>query len=531
MVKLTINEKEVEVPEGFTILQAARKAGIDIPTLCSLEPLTNVAVCRLCLVEVKGARALVPACATPVAEGMVVRTNTDRVLNAIEQNLEFIASEHDFDCQNCPRNGNCELQILAYRFNLDKLITQHHTRNLEPDTSSPAITLNYNKCVLCSRCIRTCAEIQTVYALDYAFRGYDTIVTTPFNEGLGNSSCVSCGLCTLNCPVGALTEKVEEDEVISKISLGVGYELVADDVARLALPEEFWYAPGSFKEISEEEIKNLGFKKVMSGSFFTGLSIVAEAQEVLRRLENGSIRPLISPACPAASEFIEKFFPEFKENIIRVPSQLQLLMKEFDKKENIVILSQCIAKKKEIKSKSIDVDYVLSVREMARLIKKRGGTPDSVKVVDFKNPSPEILDYVSGGRTELVIRTLSNITGYKLEEGITANLRDPTKKVKSISLKLNSREFNFVAVNTLGELRKVLEAVKSGEKIDYIEARACPGGCVSGGGMPIPTNEVKRLARLKAIYEAYDKLKLKDPWRSPEIRAAYQRLVEAIRER
>lgn len=530
MVKLTINEKEVEVPEGFTILQAARKAGIDIPTLCSLEPLTNVAVCRLCLVEVKGARALVPACATPVADGMVVKTNTERVLSAIEQNLEFIASEHEFDCQNCPRNGNCELQILAYRFNLDRLITQHHTRNLEPDTTSPAITLNYNKCVLCSRCIRTCAEIQTVYALDYAFRGYDTIVTTPFNEGLGNSSCVSCGLCTLNCPVGALTERVEEDEVINKMSSGWSYELVADDVARLALPEEFWYAPGSLKEISEEEIKNLGFKKIVSISFFTGLSIVAEVHEVLRNLENGSAKPLISSACPAASEFIEKFFPEFRKNIIRGSSQLQLL-KEFSNKGNIVVLSQCIAKKKEVKSKNVDINYVLSVREMARLIKKKGRTPDSVEVVEFKNSSPEILDYVSGGRTELVIRTLFNITGYKLEESITANLRDPTKKMKSVSLIINNQEFNFVAVNTLGELRKVLEAVKSGEKIDYIEARACPGGCVGGGGMPIPTNETKRITRSKMIYEAYDKLKMKDPWMSPEIRAAYQKLVGTIKER
>lgn len=202
-----------------------------------------------------------------------------------------------------------------------------------------------------------------------------------------------------------------------------------------------------------------------------------------------------------------------------------------EEEENIVMLSQCIAKKKEIKSKSIDVDYILSVREMARLIKKKGGTPDSIEVVDFKDPSPEILDYVSGGRTELVIRTLSSITGYKLEEDTLANLRDPTNKVKRISLKLDNREFNFVAVNTLGELRRVLEEVKSGEKIDYIEARACPGGCIGGGGMPIPTNEEKRLIRLKAIYDAYDKLKLKDPWRSPEIRAAYQKLVETVRER
>ncbi|MEM0219482.1 MAG: [Fe-Fe] hydrogenase large subunit C-terminal domain-containing protein [Thermoproteota archaeon] len=530
MVKLTINEKEVEVPEGFTILQAARKAGIDIPTLCSLEPLTNVAVCRLCLAEVKGGRALVPACATPVAEGMVVKTNTDRVLSAIEQNLEFIASEHDFDCQNCPRNGNCELQILAYRFNLDRLITQHHIRNLEPDTSSPAITLNYKKCVLCSRCIRTCAEIQTVYALDYAFRGYDTIVTTPFNEGLGNSSCVSCGLCTLNCPVGALTERMEE-EIINKISSGVSYELIADDVARLALSEEFWYAPGSVKEISEEEIIKLGFKRITGTSFFTGLSIVAEAHEILRNLENDSVKPLISPACPAASEFIEKFFPEFKKNIIKVPSQLQLLTKESGNKGKIVVLSQCIAKKKEIKSKNINVDYVLSVREMARFIKKKGGTPDSMEFVDIENPSPEILDYVSGGRTELVIRTLFNINGYKLEESIIANLRDFTKKTKNFSLKINNQEFNFVVTSTLGELRKVLEAVKFGEKIDYIEARACPNGCISGGGMPIPTNETKRLARSEMIYSVYDKLKLKDPWESPEIRDAYQKLVGTVKER
>ncbi|HOK60255.1 NADH-dependent [FeFe] hydrogenase, group A6 [Tenuifilum sp.] len=537
-VKLTIDNKQVEVPKGTTIYKAARKLGIDIPVLCYME-LHDLGVenkpagCRICVVEVEGRRNLAPSCATECAEGMVVKTHTTRVINARRTVMELILSDHPKDCLTCPKSGRCDLQDMAIKLGIREIPGQEYAEmSTYKKDFSPSIIRDVDKCIMCRRCETMCNEVQTVGALSAVNRGFMAVVAPAFEQDLEKSPCTYCGQCVAVCPTGALTEVDHTTKVIRAIADPTKTVLVQTAPAvRAALGEEFGMKPGTLvtgKMVAA--LRQIGFDYVFDTDFAADLTIMEEGTELLDRITrflNGdkSVKlPILTSCCPGWVNFFEHNFTD----MLDVPSSAKSPQQMFGaiaksyfaeklgkKREELVVVSvmPCLAKKYECQRDEFkvdgnqDVDFSISTRELAHLIKEFNINFEELPDDDFDRPLGEstgagVIFGATGGVIEAAVRTAYEAyTGKPLPKIDFTELRG-MEGIRSATIDFNGLPINIGIAHGLGNARKLLEDVRSG-KANYhaIEVMACPGGCIGGGGQPLHHgNSAIIKARMEAIY-------------------------------
>jgi len=568
MPTLLVDDIPVEVPEGTTILEAARRVGVRIPTLCYLEGLQAIGACRVCLVEVEGAKTLVPSCVTPVSDGMKVKTNSRRVREARRTVVELLLSDHDGDCQTCERNDDCELQALARELGIKEVRYRGETSRKIVDESTPALVRDTAKCILCRRCATVCNEVQGVGALFPQGRGFEGVIGPAFCADLDTVVCVQCGQCAAVCPVGAINVKNQIDEVWAALDDPEKHVVVQTAPAiRAALGECFGYPPGTLvtgKMVSA--LRRLGFDAVFDTEFGADLTIMEEGTELLTRLKKALVNkedvalPQFTSCCPAWIKYAEHFYPELLPNISTCKSPQQMFgpvaktyyAKKMGKRtEDIFVVSvmPCTAKKFEAQRAEMndsgvrDVDVVLTTRELARMIKQAG--IEFASLPDDKMDSP--LGIASGaadifantgGVMEAALRTAWEIvTGKPLPfDGLHVKAIEGLEGVKEAEIEIAGAlpEWSFlegvtlkVAVaHGLGNARKVIERIKSGAALyHFVEVMACPGGCIGGGGQPRMTTDEVRKARIGAIYREDEGKELRKSHENPEIKQLYDEFL------
>lgn len=545
-VNVTVDGRAVEVPEGSTVLKAAEAAGVHIPTLCYLEGLNEIGACRVCVVEVKGARTLQPACVTPVFEGMQVLTNTKRVREARRTVVELILSSHRMECPTCIRNGSCELQSLAQNMGIREIRYQGELPHHEPDTSTPSIVREPDKCILCRRCIAVCSEIQGVSAIAPNNRGFDTVIGPPFGYHLSDVACTLCGQCVLVCPTGALHEVDSTAEVWEALSDPNKHVVVQTAPAiRVGLGEEFGLTPGSIVTGQMvAALRRLGFDKVFDTNFTADLTIIEEGHEFIERLTSGGVLPMITSCSPGWIKYIEHFYPDLLDHLSTCKSPQQMfgaLAKTYyaeksgiDPKDIFVVsIMPCTAKKFEAKRPEMtssgypDVDAVLTTREVARMLREVGIDLAAMPEEEFDAPlgistGAGAIFGATGGVMEAALRTVYEVmTGKTLEKVDFTDVRGMTG-IKEAAVKVGDIEVKVAVAHTLGNARKVLDLIAAG-KADYhfVEVMACPGGCIGGGGQPIGTNTERRKARIDAIYQVDKGLPMRKSHENPAVAALY----------
>lgn len=536
LVKLTIDKKTLEVERGTSILNAARKVGIEIPTLCYLN-LDGLNIenkpggCRICVVEVEGRRNLAPACATEVTQGMVVKTNSTRVLNARRTVMELILSDHPFDCLVCPKSGNCELQSLAHRLGIRDIPYQGEQSTYRKDTS-PSIIRDVDKCILCRRCEMMCNEIQTVGALSAINRGFMAVIAPAFEMNLEKSPCTYCGQCVAVCPTGALTEVDHTRQVITALADPTKTVIVQTAPAvRAALGEEFGLEPGTLvtgKMVSA--LRELGFDYVFDTDFGADLTIMEEGTELLDRLTkylggDRNVRlPILTSCCPAWVNFFEHNFPELKDvpSTARSPQQMfGAIAKTYfanqlgiDRKNLVVVsIMPCLAKKYESQRTEFstdgnpDVDFSLSTRELANFIKLANIDFSALPESDFDRPLGEstgaaVIFGTTGGVIEAAVRTAYELYTKKPLAKVDFEELRGLEGIRAANVDFDGLELRIGIAHGLGNARKLLEEVRDGKsQYHAIEIMACPGGCIGGGGQPLHHGDASILkARQKAIY-------------------------------
>ena len=536
-INLTIDRHNLSVPEGTTILEAARLVGIDIPTLCHID-LKGTCVknapasCRICVVEVQGRRNLAPACSTKCTEGMVVKTSTLRVMNARKIVTELLLSDHPNECLTCPKSGDCELQNLALRFNIREMPFNGGELSLRKRETTASIVRNMDKCIFCRRCESVCNEVQTVGALGAIRRGFNTTIAPAFDKMMTESECTYCGQCVAVCPVGALTERDHTNKLLEDLSDPDKTVIVQTAPAvRAALGEEFGMEPGTLvtgKMVTA--LRELGFDYVFDTDFAADLTIMEEGSEIMERLENHlhgdkSMKlPILTSCCPAWVNFFEHYFPDMLDipSTARSPQQMfgsiaktYWAEKMGIPREKLVVVSimPCLAKKYECDRPEFktngnpDVDYSLSTREIARLIKRSNITLASLPDSDFDMPLGEstgagVIFGASGGVMEAALRSVYELhTGKKLEKIEFENVRG-TEGLRRATIDIGGFALNVGIAHGLGNARKLLNEIRDGHS-DYhvIEIMACPGGCIGGGGQPIHHgNSAILQARTQALY-------------------------------
>ena len=525
-VRLTIDGLEVVADSNQTILEVAKKAKIDIPTLCFLKGINEPASCRICVVEIEGLKKLMTSCTTKVREGMVVKTNSSRVINARKKVMELLLSNHNKNCLNCPKNLKCYFQSLCEKFGVNTEKYAGETSFSLIDDSNHAIVRDDSKCILCGKCISVCAKRQGCSAITKINRGFDTKIGTAFDRPLQESTCVGCGQCVLVCPTGALTQKTEIHEVLDILDEKdiIKVAQVAPAV-RVSIGEEFGEPIGSFAEGKMvSALKAIGFDYVFDVNMGADFTVVEEANELIEKLSSGKDLPLFTSCCPAWFNYCEKFYPDYVKNLSSSKSPNEMLgslVKYFfesqGKKVKIVSIMPCTAKKREILARGT-IDKSITTRELAQLIKLKSINFERLDDSKFDDPFGEytgagLIFGVTGGVTEAALRYATyKLTGKKRDiiEGVRY-----CDGVKEVTVDIGGKKVNLAIVHGLANAPKVMDAIVNGsKKFDFVEVMACPGGCVNGGGQPFVDyrlHEVEEVIRKRSasIYEADGNMKFK----------------------
>ena len=556
LVSLKIDGIEITVPKGTTILEAAKEAGIDIPTLCFLKDINEVGDCRMCIVEVEGRRGFATSCIQTVEEGMVVHTHTPNILEARHVILDLIISNHAKDCLTCTRSGNCELQTLAVKFNVLNVEFPGEVTKHKIDDLSPSIVRDFNKCILCRRCVAACKNVQKIGAIDCINRGFESCISTVGDHSLNDVNCTNCGQCIEACPTGALHEKETINDVWVKLKDPESYVVVQTAPAvRVALGEEFGMPIGTNvtgKMVTA--LKRLGFNKVFDTNTGADITIVEEANEFIERLQENDNLPLITSCSPGWVKYIEMNYPELLPHLSTCKSPHQmfgaLIKTYFAKKEGIdpkkiyvVSVMPCIAKKyerqrPEMKNEGLyDVDNVITTRELSRMIKQANIEFEKLEDSVFDNPMGEATGAgaifgTTGGVMEAALRTAQDkLTGKELDKINFEQVRGGDG-IKRAIVNINGKDIKVVAASGLANAQKIMEEIKSG-KADYqfVEIMACPGGCVMGGGQPIKSSKIRReidVRKLRAdsLYSIDEKSVIRKSHENPVIKQIYEEYLE-----
>ena len=522
-VNIQINGMPLSVPKGISILEAARYAGIEIPTLCYLKDINEIGACRICMVEVKGARNLVTACVYPVSEGMEVFTNTEKVRHSRKTTLELILSTHDKSCLSCIRSGTCELQALCKEFGVDdENAFAGETIHYDFDDSAAHMVRDNNKCILCRRCVAAC-DAQGISVIGANARGFDTHISSAFDKDLANVSCISCGQCIVNCPTGAIVEKDDTDKVLAAINDPEKFVIVNTAPSiRATLGEAFGMHIGTNVEGKMvAALRRLGFDKVFDTDFAADLTIVEEAHEFLERFQNGGVLPMITSCSPGWIKYCEHYYPELIPHLSTCKSPQQMFgatMKTYyakkmgiDPKDMVVVgVMPCTAKKFETKrpnqaaSGYPDVDIAITTRELARMIESAGIFFKHLPDEEFDNPFGEstgaaTIFGTTGGVMEAALRTaVETLTGKELENVDFKEVRG-MKEVKEAEYDVDGTKIKVAVASGTKNAKVILNKIKDGTAdYQFIEIMGCPGGCIGGGGQPIQHAVVRNFVDLKA---------------------------------
>ena len=550
----------------MTIEQACMQAGIRIPTLCNLKDVSSNASCGICVVEVKGAKSLLRSCITKVTDGMEITTNNARILRARKMNVELLLANHPLDCQTCERNQRCELQQITYEFGIDqRRLPRTRPKQLERDYSSLSLIRDPEKCILCGRCVAVCKEVQTVSAIDFAGRGQKSKISTFMDMGLGMVDCTNCGQCALVCPTGAIIEKSHVSQIWEAIHDPKKVVVVQTAPAiRVGIGEEMGMPMGSLvtgKMVAG--LRRLGFSKVFDTNFTADLTIIEEGNELISRIQNNGTLPMITSCSPGWIKFIEHFFPKSLPHLSTCKSPQQMfgaIAKTYyaeqagiDPRDMVVVsVMPCTAKKYEAKrpemdgafdywkkkmkltaeDRFFDVDYVLTTRELGRMFKEVGIDFKSLPTEDFDNPlgtstGAAVIFGATGGVMEAALRTAYEIlTGDTLKDVNLKAVRG-MDGIREADININGTILKVAVAHTLKNARILLEQIENGTSpYAFIEVMSCPGGCLGGGGQPIPTNTEIRMKRAESIYEEDSHKFIRKSHENPEIKYLYDNFLK-----
>ena len=546
MIKLWIDGDMIEVEQGTTLLEAATILGKEIPTLCYLKEINEIGTCRLCLVEDERSGKLMASCITPATDGMKIHTNTERIRKTRKLNLELLLSNHKVDCPTCIKSGDCELKELSEKMGIRDNRFAGLKSSLERDESTPSLYRDPEKCILCRRCVSVCNQVQSVKAIVPEGRGFNTVVEPAFYNSLSESPCVLCGQCSVICPTGAITEKEYINQVWEALDDPQKHVIVQTAPAvRVALAEAFNQPAGSIVTGQMvAALRRLGFDQVFDTNFTADLTIMEEGTELIKRIENNETLPLFTSCSPGWIKFIEHYYPEFIYNLSSCKSPQQMfgaVARSYYAEKNgiaqkdlvVVSIMPCTAKKYEASRSEMagDVDYALTTRELGRMIKQAGINIVDLPIEDFdqllgaSSGAADIFG-ATGGVMEAALRTAYELlTGEELAALDFKEVRG-IKGIKEAELKIGGMNLKVAVANGLGNARKILERIKSGEEFHFVEFMACPGGCIGGGGQPLPATDDVLEKRLEALYEIDRNKKIRKSHQNPYIKKIYQEYLE-----